>query len=165
MYVGNRLICCQETDRRFIARPCCDFRVPRSGCVLSVDHCSDTELQFCTPTPRDLPNMGERETGKADEGPTATSSSASPHPSPMASSTSVTLPQQVTVKRNTGMVQMPTTAVVPVGVDASNSLTPTNKPVVPQGWTASWRQMIWEKWRWGVLIALAVIVSRLSASS
>ena len=28
----------------------------------------------------------------------------------------------------------------------------------------SWAQIFWEKWRWGVLIALAVMVSRLSTS-
>jgi ubiquitin-conjugating enzyme E2 J2 len=33
------------------------------------------------------------------------------------------------------------------------------------GWTAPWQKMIWDKWRWGVLIALAVLVSRFSSSS
>lgn len=28
----------------------------------------------------------------------------------------------------------------------------------------SWGQVLWEKWRWGVLIALAVVVSRLSSA-
>ena len=60
--------------------------------------------------------------------------------------------------------QTPITTVVPLGVD-SNPLTHRNKPVIPQGWSASWRQIIWEKWKWGLLIALAVVVSRLSASS
>ena len=32
-------------------------------------------------------------------------------------------------------------------------------------WAAGWRNMIWEKWRWGALIAFAVVVSRLSSSS
>lgn len=30
-------------------------------------------------------------------------------------------------------------------------------------WAAGWRNVIWEKWRWGALIALAVVVSRLSS--
>lgn len=33
------------------------------------------------------------------------------------------------------------------------------------GWTVSIRHLLWEKWRWGVVLALAVIVSRLSSSS
>jgi len=116
---------------------------------------------FCTPTLRDLPNMGERERGKADSDSTG---AASPYPSPIPSSTSATLPQQVHLRRNVGTGQTPMVAVAPLGIDTSNTLTSANKPVVPQGWSTSWRQIIWEKWRWGVLIALAVIVSRLSAS-
>ncbi|KIJ65234.1 hypothetical protein HYDPIDRAFT_89300 [Hydnomerulius pinastri MD-312] len=123
---------------------------------------------YCTPTLRDLPNMGERERGKPDAESNVKPSSASPYPSPMSSSTSATLPTQVILRRNPGTApQPPVTAVAapaPLVPDASNSLTSTNKPPVPQGWTASWRQVIWEKWRWGVLIALAVIVSKMSSS-
>ena len=32
-------------------------------------------------------------------------------------------------------------------------------------WAAGWRNMVWEKWRWGALIAFAVVVSRLSSSA
>lgn len=28
----------------------------------------------------------------------------------------------------------------------------------------AWRNLIWEKWRWGAVIALAVLVSRLSSN-
>jgi len=39
------------------------------------------------------------------------------------------------------------------------------KPLAPgTGWATAWRQYIWDKWRWGVLIALAVVVSRSSSS-
>lgn len=102
--------------------------------------------------------MGERERGKTDTGST---SAAKPTPS----STSATLPQQMTLRRNVVTVQTPMGTTPLMMNDTSNSLTSTNKPVVPQGWSTSWRQIIWEKWRWGVLIALAVIVSRLSAGS
>jgi len=122
----------------------------------------DAFPDFCTPTLKDLPNMGERERGKPDTG---SSSTACPYPSPTPSSTSASLAQQITLRRNLGTVQMPMETSTPVAVDTSNALTSTNKPVVPQGWSASWRQIILEKWRWGVLIALAVIVSRLSAGS
>lgn len=107
--------------------------------------------------------MGERERGKTDAGSTVNTSATNPYP--ILSSTSATLPQQLMLRRNVGMVQTPMANVAPMGVDASTTLTSTNKPVVPQGWTASWRRVILEKWRWGVLIALAVVVSRLSASS
>ncbi|KAF8449281.1 UBC-like protein [Boletus edulis BED1] len=110
----------------------------------------DAFPDFCTPTLRDLPNMGERERGKADTGST---------------SADTTLSQQMNLRRNNGVVQTPVATTAPITTDASNALTSTNKPVVPPGWSASWRQIIWEKWRWGVLIALAVVVSRLSAGS
>lgn len=34
-----------------------------------------------------------------------------------------------------------------------------------RGWAATWRQVVWDKWRWGVLIALAVIVSRITTTA
>jgi len=33
------------------------------------------------------------------------------------------------------------------------------------GWAMSWGQLLWEKWRWGAVIALAVLVSRFSSST
>jgi len=34
-----------------------------------------------------------------------------------------------------------------------------------RGWAATWRQVVWDKWRWGVVIALAVVVSRITTST
>ncbi|KAF9218210.1 UBC-like protein [Gyrodon lividus] len=113
---------------------------------------------YCTPTLKDLPNMGERERGKPD----TLSSTGSPYSSPVLSSTTATLPSHMIYRRNLGAAP-PTIAAAAAPVVA-DVLTPTKKPTVPQGWVASWRQVIWEKWRWGVLIALAVIVSKLSSS-
>ncbi|KAF8842332.1 ubiquitin-conjugating enzyme E2 6 [Paxillus ammoniavirescens] len=111
---------------------------------------------YCTPTLRDLPNMGERERGKPDTQPNSMRN-------PCPSTTLATLPTQMIHRRNLGAVPpMIAAAAVPAVGDA---LTSTNKTPVPQGWAASWRQVVWEKWRWGVLIALAVIVSKLSSSS
>ncbi|KAH9933434.1 UBC-like protein [Fomitopsis serialis] len=31
------------------------------------------------------------------------------------------------------------------------------------GWADAWRQVFWEKWRWGVILALALVVSRMSS--
>ncbi|KAF9244169.1 UBC-like protein [Melanogaster broomeanus] len=121
---------------------------------------------YCTPTLRDLPNMGERERGKPEAQAMVKPSTTSLFP--ILSSTSATLPQQMIHRRNLGTAPQPPmipVAAAPMVADAPNSLTSTNKPPVPQGWTTSWRQVILEKWRWGVLIALAVIVSRISSGS
>jgi len=121
---------------------------------------------YCTPTVRDLPNMGERERGKPEA--QAIAKPGAPSLFPILSSTSAALPQQMMHRRNFGTALQPPmipAAVAATVADAPNSLTSTNKPPVPQGWTTSWRQVIWEKWRWGVLIVLAVIVSRISSNS
>jgi len=34
-----------------------------------------------------------------------------------------------------------------------------------RGWAATWRQVVWDKWRWGVLIALAVVLSRITTTT
>lgn len=46
MYVGDRLICCQVADRRFITWPFCDSRVPYFGYALSADHCPHAESEL-----------------------------------------------------------------------------------------------------------------------
>lgn len=97
---------------------------------------------YCTPEPRDLPNMGEKDRGKCVEPVVETSSSVS------SSSSAVTQPQSVS--------------------DLNGNSTGTSRPedtINTTGWTATWRYLIWEKWRWGVLIALAVLVSRFSSST
>jgi len=33
-----------------------------------------------------------------------------------------------------------------------------------KGLATTWRQLVWEKWRWGVLIVAAVILSRITTS-
>jgi ubiquitin-conjugating enzyme E2 J2 len=35
----------------------------------------------------------------------------------------------------------------------------------PMAWATGWKQVIYEKWRWCALIALAVIVSRFSTTN
>lgn len=126
--------------------------------------------------------MGEKDQGKPDTplppAPSTTTPTSSqpqatspPHPSASAAS----LPAQgapaatgATPKTGTGAVRprklaMPrvhgATAATP-GTGASNG-----DPSGSGGWMAGWRQMVWDKWRWGVLIALAVIVSRITSGS
>ncbi|OAX39854.1 UBC-like protein [Rhizopogon vinicolor AM-OR11-026] len=121
---------------------------------------------YCTETLRDLPNMGERERGKPD--PPATQPAPITHTAsllspPLSRSASATHQPQVRDRRPVAQALAATTTNASDVVNAS--LTSTNKPTTkPQGWTGPLRQVLWEKWRWGVLIAFAVIVSRLSSS-
>ncbi|KAJ7080830.1 UBC-like protein [Mycena belliarum] len=91
--------------------------------------------EYCSPQIRDLPNMGERERGPA---------------------ASVQRSQQPPVAQP---------AFVPATVPAS----PADKAAVPvsndTAWTASLGRVLWEKWRWGLLIALALMVSRFSSTT
>jgi len=88
--------------------------------------------EYCTPTMRDLPNMGEKERGKPDI--TTTSTPVRPEQSPSISNTS----EEITR--------------APAG--------PPPAPV--PGWMTGWRHFIYEKWRLCAFIALAVMVSRFS---
>lgn len=118
---------------------------------------------YCTPTPRDLPNMGERERGK----PGAPSTSAS-QPANVSSftspSTSTTPTSQLILRKAPGAALQLAVNAVPAVPEPHNPMTHGNRPAVPQGYAACWRQVIWEKWRWGVLIALAVIVSKITTA-
>lgn len=62
--------------------------------------------------------------------------------------------------RKAGVPRVHGTPAASPGTGASNG-----DPSGSGGWMAGWRQMVWEKWRWGVLIALAVIVSRITSGS
>ncbi|KAJ7230359.1 UBC-like protein [Mycena pura] len=90
--------------------------------------------EYCDTNIRDLPNMGERERGP---------SVAQPQPQAPVFVFSAPTPTAAGDK-----------AAVPTS-DATGSAT---------AWTASLGKVLWEKWRWGLLIALAVVVSRFSSS-
>ena len=102
------------------------------------------DAQYCTPTMRDLPNMGESVRGKSDTTPSQ-------------------LPQQSTPPR-TIVQPRATQTLQPAAAPPS---TTEVKPVVEANSgeaSGGWADLIWEKWRWGLFIAVAVIVSRLSSS-
>jgi ubiquitin-conjugating enzyme E2 J2 len=114
--------------------------------------------QHCAPSMKNLPNMGEKELGKPDE----------------ASTTSLPINVNGTdtsTSRLTSAFTLPTPNPVPLPAPKLNgnaSLPQTPAPVANGHgllgtWAAGWRNVIWEKWRWGALIALAVVVSRLSS--
>jgi len=95
---------------------------------------------YCTPELRNLPNMGEKERGNADTLP-----STVPTPIPPSDSSD---PSSAIAKPN-----------------SSNAAVSAGGKVDGAGWASAWQKLIWDKWRWGVLIILAVLVSRFSSSS
>ncbi|GJE93273.1 ubiquitin-conjugating enzyme E2-like protein [Phanerochaete sordida] len=120
----------------------------------------DAFPDYCTPTPRDLPNMGQKERGKP----------AAPETVPAASParSAPTSPVSPSLTAHTSTSGTSSIPASPLNSSRETYNSPeTNGPpreVVAGGWSASIRQLIWEKWRWGVVLALAVIVSRLSSS-
>lgn len=92
--------------------------------------------QYCGDEMKDLPNMGEQDRGTATEETTEAADATTRAPAVRASAP--TVPKVRTV--------------------------PTPGAVVGQAVVApaSWRETIWERWRWGIFILLAVLVSRLS---
>jgi len=108
--------------------------------------------EFCTSVPRDLPNMGEKDRGSAPTAVLESSSTAS------SLTTTTALPTDSTVTDATAVARTTNKIVGPNGDAQVNA-----KPAA--GWSDAWRQMIWEKWRWGVILALALVVSRMSSSS
>jgi len=94
--------------------------------------------EFCTEVMKDLPSMGEKERGIPDAAAPVTTQSIS------------TVPQSI----------VPLVPMAKQGPRAQGMLADNGT----LGWAATWRDLIWNKWRWGVLIAIAVLVSRLSAT-
>ncbi|KAF8318733.1 UBC-like protein [Clavulina sp. PMI_390] len=106
----------------------------------------DAFPDYCGTVLKDLPNMGER-----DRGTGATTS-------PTAPSTATPIPAAVPLEAGSTPQPAP-------GVPAAPNARP-NVPANPdaaKGWAGSLRETLWAKWRWGILIILAITVSRLSA--
>jgi len=99
-----------------------------------------TDPQYCTPTMRDLPNMGESVRGKSSD--------------PTPSQPPKRIAEQPRATQNPQPVAVPPTAAESKAVvEASSSSA-----------SGGWADIVWQKWRWGLFIAIAVIVSRLSSS-
>jgi ubiquitin-conjugating enzyme E2 J2 len=120
----------------------------------------DSFPEYCTPSRRSLPNMGEKERGTPD--------TSEPTPEPSDSSTpTARLPLILTPKVGLGhqsQVAPPKTAGV-VRPRKARAVSTTGAGDGSRGWAATWREVVWDKWRWGVLIALAVVVSRITTST
>ncbi|KAI0031443.1 ubiquitin-conjugating enzyme/RWD-like protein [Vararia minispora EC-137] len=132
--------------------------------------------EYCTPIPRDPPNMGEKERGIPDvPNPTTTM--------PVTNGTATVPPSVPSARKLTGIASAtaaskPIPGVVrprkPVATAARNPAAATGGVTAaggggleaggasgPSTIAAGWRQLVWEKWRWGVVIALAVILSKM----
>ncbi|KAF9779216.1 UBC-like protein [Thelephora terrestris] len=101
--------------------------------------------EYCTAAMRDLPNMGESARGKSSD----------PAPSQP--------PQQSTPQR---IAEQPRAVPAPQPAVSSSSKAETKAVAEASSSdaTGGWADVIWQKWRWGLFIAIAVIVSRLSSS-
>ncbi|KAF8622512.1 hypothetical protein AX15_006956 [Amanita polypyramis BW_CC] len=135
----------------------------------------DAFPEHCTPFPKDLPNMGVKERGLAEtaapklvtsSGASTSSYSAPSSLEPSTSSSTSTSPSGVSSGSTVEHGHSGSSAslsIVNQNVNASGELRNLNPP--PTGWPAIWGRLLWEKWRWGVLIAVAVVVSRFSSST
>lgn len=121
----------------------------------------DAFPDFCTPQPRDLPNMADKERGKPDL-PTIPPLISTPPPEPATQTGGLRTGMAFPPSSSSTMMQSTTLNLS----QPTNSLTGKNdegkKPAT--GLAITWGRLLWEKWRWGALIALAVIVSRFSST-
>jgi len=108
--------------------------------------------EHCAAELRDLPNMGEQPRGKVE---TPIMHRATSNAIFGASSSASTSPSTTPV---------PVIATPHPEIVRKKAPVPSIKgPNPATGWATTWRAVIWEKWRWGALIALAVVVSRITS--
>ncbi|KAF8511818.1 UBC-like protein [Hysterangium stoloniferum] len=113
----------------------------------------DAFPEYCSPFLIDLPNMGERERGKPD---------VPAVPPPVVNHN---LPP---VTSHTSLAEHPALLAGQAGTASNGRVAKNLGNENGRGsvgiWVVGWRDFIWEKWRWGALIAIAVLVSRLSSN-
>jgi ubiquitin-conjugating enzyme E2 J2 len=113
--------------------------------------------QYCTPAVRDVPNMGERDRGKSeDRFGKANSDHTAPALSSIPNTNNTTLPRgQQHQQVQPGGTADPIASAADMPTRASGS-----------GWSSlsSWVHAVSGHWRWGLFLAVAVVVSRLSSS-
>ncbi|KAF7430662.1 Ubiquitin-conjugating enzyme E2 6 [Pleurotus ostreatus] len=138
----------------------------------------DAFPEYCGPEMRDLPNMGEKERGKPVASPVLTFTSSTPI---MPSTSSAMIGHNTLLKLNP-----PTNINNPFAPpNPSNPNRADLNPRIPglntnsigksgldksddsnhASWAATWGRVFWEKWRWGAVIVLAVVLSRFSSST
>jgi len=94
--------------------------------------------EYCDEAMKDLPNMGEKEKGQAAP--------------PL---------QRVSSIQSTSDISLSSTLIPATAVPAAAAPIPNANATA--GFAGAWRRLVWDKWRWGVLIAFAVVVSRISS--
>ena len=138
------------------------FAAASHGWNITQQRFKDAFPDYCTPDLRDLPNMGIKERGKSD----------TPVQSPLFSIPASPIVQAPSTRFGLGTspsapIPAPSTPVnlIPTNL-AGTSIVGKNDDMrrPAPGLVGTWGRLIWEKWRWGVLIALAVVVSRFSSS-
>ena len=93
--------------------------------------------------------MGERERGRPST-PTVAPTTVTPTPAPVP--TAPAPPPQP--------AQNPLPAIVAASPSSRKA---EDNAAAAVGWASGWGTLFWQKWRWGILIALAVIVSKISS--
>jgi len=112
---------------------------------------------YCEERMKDLPNMGERDRGTPD---------GQVSPTALTTTSLATRAISSVVSRQSGTTPNPQSQHQQVADLAKygGANAPEPQPAVPPlGWAAAWKEAVWNKWRWGILIAFAVVVSRLSS--
>lgn len=130
---------------------------------------------YCTPTAIDLPNMGEKEKGKTDEPKDTLKASPSTlvtsnpllRPGVTASNLGTVLhaaTQEYHNTANEGPERRQATVASSNGNTSKPEESSRGGAPIAQGWTASWRSFIYEKWRICAFIAVAVLLSRFTTT-
>ncbi|KAL0581796.1 Ubiquitin-conjugating enzyme E2 6 [Marasmius crinis-equi] len=113
--------------------------------------------EYCTPTVKEVPNMGESVKGSSSSAPPTLTFSSSPISPATITTTTTSIPTPITTPKTIPIPAIPNIVVPASEGRGEDKHTSANT-------AASWGQIMWEKWRWGLLIALAVLLSRLSSA-
>jgi len=105
----------------------------------------ETFPDYCTPLPKDPPNMAQKERGIPDSAPTNTNATTTPTDPATAAASS------------THAVSAPSAPAAVAAIDTTTGSNGASR-------VATWRRLLSEKWRWGIILCLAVLVSRLSST-
>ena len=142
--------------------------IPCNGVVTEADYFP----QYCTPFLKDLPNMGVKDRGSAESAtpklalPSGASTSSFSAPCMSAQSTSSSTSRLgASLEESQAKQQQQETSPTSLPVNQNSNGRVEESRNNQTGWPGIWGQILWEKWRWGVLIAVAVIVSRFSSTT
>ncbi|PVF91933.1 UBC-like protein [Serendipita vermifera] len=111
----------------------------------------DAFPDYCTPELRDMPNMGVKERGQPDPAP--------------ASSDQDGMSASLLLQGAGTRPSQSRSGATATGTDGKRVARPPaaagDKAAL--GWPSMLRRVVWEKWRWGVFMVIAVVVARFSS--